>query len=199
MSYYKCKYISLDKKHNKVNVTIASNNVFPLYWEKCEIYTKEEYSYEDKLLSLFVDMEQGNLHISTINNNTVNFQYALDKVIEYHRENNIDSYEDLYKECGRLFESDKDLTRIEVYRQVYGNSFEVFRNALAEKIDGEYMVAVYNYSYVTKLGKYDRGYCRFYYGRSPLKMSYKQAYILYHDMNNDSRNMRIEKFDSEVA
>ena len=189
----------MDKKRNRIKVDIASNNVRPLYWDKCEIYTKEEYSFEDKMLLLFVDMQQGNIQISTINKNTLDFEYALWKVREYHKENNIDGYEDLYEGCCRLFENNKELTRVEVYRQVYGKSFEVFRNALAEKIDGEYMVAVYNYSYVTKLGKYDRGYCRFYYGGSPLKMSYKQAYILYHDMNNDSRNMRIEKFESEVA
>ena len=178
MSYEKCKYISLDKKRNKVVVNIASNNVRPLYWCKCEIYNDCDYSFEDKMLLLFVDMQQGNIQISTINKNTLDFEYALWKVREYHKENNINSFDDLYEGCGRLFESNKELTRIEVYRQVYGKSFEVFMKALNEKIDGDYKVGVYNYSYVSKLGKYDRGYIRFYYGERPLKMNYKQAYIL---------------------
>lgn len=195
MSYEKCRYISLDKKHNRIKVDIASNNVRPLYWDKCEIYTKEEYSFEDKMLLLFVDMQQGNIQISTINKNTLDFEYALWKVREYHRENNIDSYEDLYNGCGRLFESNKELTRIEVYRQVYGKSFEVFMKALNEKFYGDYKVGVYSNSYVSKLGKYDRGYIRFYYGGSPLKMNYKQAYILLKDMQNENRSMRIENFE----
>ena len=202
MSYEKCKYISLDKKHNKIMVNIASNNIRPLYWCKCELCADsdfENYTFDDKMLIIFVDMQQGNIQISTINKNTLDFVYAMRKVREYHRENNIDSYEDLYEECSRIFEKNKELKRIEVYRQVYGRSFEMFMKALKEKIDGDYKVCVYSNYYVSKLGKYDRGYMRFYYGGNPLKMNYKQAYILLKDMQNENRGMRIEKFESEVA
>lgn len=202
MSYEKCKYISLDKKRNKVVVNIASNNVRPLYWCKCEIYNDCDYSFEDKMLLLFVDMQQGNIQISTINKNTLDFEYALWKVREYHRENNISSFDDLYEGCGRLFESNKELTRIEVYRQVYGKSFEVFMKALNEKFEGDYMVRnkdAYYTNFIGKIGKYDRGYTGFWYGYKPMKFSYKQAYIFVKDMG-EKYKLQIEKWsDSEVA
>ena len=104
MSYDLCKRITLDKKNNKIKVCVASNNITPKTYETCE-YCKnyEGYSFEDKLLCLYEDMQSGNIQISTINDNTENFEYAMWKVREYLRENNIDSYEDLYIRKGILY------------------------------------------------------------------------------------------------
>lgn len=199
MSYEKCKYISLDRKHNKIKVTIASNNVYPLDWCKCEIYNRDKdqgLSFDDKLLLFYVDLEEGNIQVSAINKSTLDVEYAMCKVREYHQENNIDSYEDLYKGCGRLYEQDKSRSWIEIYKEIYGKSFEIFKNALAEKIEGNYKVIAYGCYNVSKLGKYDRCYHRFYYGGSPAIMSYKQAYIFKHDMDkckNSNDKFEIQK------
>lgn len=196
MSYEKCKYISLDKKNNKIKVTIASNNVLPLDWYKCELCENEQaYSFDDKLLILYVNMQQGGIQISTINDNTINFVYALYKVREYHRANNIDSYEDLYKGCHRVWEKDENKSRLEVYKEVYGKSFEVFKKALEEKFEGKYKVVAYGWQNISKIGKYDRGYERFWYGGRPVLMNYKQAYIFVEDMSSESRKLEIVKVD----
>ena len=240
MSYELCKNISLNEKKNEIKVTIASNNVYPKTYTTCELCKSEykrfkNYTFQDKLIGLFSDLMDGNIQISTINDNTSNFEYALCKVYEYLKENNINSYTDLYEKRGELttqkqftyanlelstnedkwqansenwkkysewrktqnieeIEEIENRFSLESLWEIYGKAFNIFKNALNEKIDGEYTILTYGAYYITKLGRYDRGYSRCYYGYgSPLKMSYKKAYIVLNNMNDETRRMKIEK------
>ena len=95
MSYELCKRINLDRKNNKIKITCASNNIRPISYSTYEIF-EDIKDFDEKLLNLFMSLQSGDIQISTINDNTENFEYAMWKVREYLRENNIDSYEDLY-------------------------------------------------------------------------------------------------------
>lgn len=95
MSYELCKKINLDRKNNKIKVTCASNNIRPISYSTYEIF-EDIKDFDEKLLNLFMSLQSGCVQISTINDNTEDFEYAMWKVREYLRENNIDSYEDLY-------------------------------------------------------------------------------------------------------
>lgn len=231
MSYEMCKRIVLDEKNNKIKLTIASNNVRPITYSACDYYKDYDYTFEDKLLCLFWDMTSGMLQISTINSNTENFEYAIKKVNEYCKQNNISTYDywDLagnlrtrkeFRYAGLYYNSydkenwkvyaewTKTQTRehvkeienkafIESLREIYGELFKVFKNALYEQIKGDFQVIYNNCYYVAKIGKYNRYYSRFSYGGyTPLKMSYKQAYIFVDDLSN--YNLKIEKCE-EVA
>lgn len=243
MSYELCKRITLNKKKNEIKVCIASNNLRPIEYHTCGLCEGESYknyTFEDKLICLYEAMQTGCIQISTINDNTENFEYAMCKVREYFRQNNINSYEDLYEKRGEVSErkrfefaglemskiedkwerasengkkydewrktQDKELVKemeqkfyLESIWEVYGKSFEIWKKALFENIDGEFEVVAYGCYKITKLGKYDRGYSRFYYGGySGLKMSYKKAYIFVNDMNSESRKLEIVKAE-EVA
>ena len=95
MSYELCKRINLDRKNNKIKVTCASNNIRPISYSTYEIFEDIE-DFDEKLLNLFMSLQSGDIQISTINDNTEDFEYAMWKVREYLRKNNINSYEDLY-------------------------------------------------------------------------------------------------------
>ena len=232
MSFDCCKQITLDKKNNKIKVCVASNNWRPLDYKTYEICNSDnkyykDYTFDDKLLNLYYDLESGNIQVTYMNNNTEKFEYALCKVREYLREHNIDSYEELYckrrsvyedilyKEIGLQVTEDErenDLKYIEwrkkqdenyinaleekcrkkALREVYGETFEIFKKALYEKIEGEYKI-IFNRNYVvTKIGKFDRGYSSFKYSSKDMydfendkmkesnnfaTMSYKKAYV----------------------
>lgn len=88
MSYLKCKGIL--RKGNKIEVNVASNNVSPLTYYKSEYKQREN---QETLFWLYVDIEQGNLYL---NSSLYDYNYAMEKVREYQKENNIDSYEDMY-------------------------------------------------------------------------------------------------------
>lgn len=238
MSYELCKRIVLNEKENKIMLTTASNNVRPITYstfEFCGSDSYKNYTFRDKLLCLFTSMEDGSLQISTINENTEKFEYAMIKVNEYLKTNNINSYTDLYEKRGLVAEQkrftyanlemstkedywersrenykiysewlktqDKEQIRLvedRIYLQslwdVYADTFKIFLNALNENFEGDYNVIAYGCYPINKLGRYDRGYSRFYYGGyTPLKMSYKKAYILVHYMNDDYKKLKIEK------
>lgn len=241
MSYYCCKRITLDKKNNKIKVCVASSNVFPKTYgtyELCESDSDKykDYTWEDKLLCLYEDMQSGNIQITTINDNTEKFEYAMCKVREWLRENNIDSFEDLYEKRGKVARSKKmkianitestntdkwekeredykkiseweekqdkeyiknlsNKIRLESLWEVYGEAFKIWKKALEEEIKGEYEILFGNYYKISKLGKYDRGYSRFFYTSKDYKgeiMSYKKAYIVKYDMGKD-RDLEIVK------
>ncbi len=222
MSYECCKRIILNEKNNVIKVCIASNNVAPKTYETCEFCKGNDYSFDEKLLNLYYDLQSGVIQVSTINDNTEKFEYALCKVREYLKENNIDSYEDLYCKRRKVFadfmsaEIGFDYNNWKQYREwkekqdksyvkslegkcsqnalksVYGKSFEIFKKALYENISGGYFLKLYNSYYISKLGKYNRGYERFCYNSfSKLIMSYKKAYIVKSDFSN--YNMEIIK------
>lgn len=236
MSYECCKRITLNKNKNVIKVCIASNNVFPKTYETCELCKGNDYNFEDKLIILFADMQSGNIQISTINDNTEKFEYAMCKVREWLRENNLDSYEDLYEKRGKVARSKKmkianiiESTNIDKWEkeredykkiseweekqdkeyikklnkkiyleslyEVYGEAFKIWKKAVEKNISGDYILKVYGNSVITKLGKYNRGYEKFYYSsikNYALKMNYKKAYIIKTDMGVN-RNMEIEK------
>lgn len=239
MSFELCKRITLNPKKNIIKVCIASNNVFPKTYTTCELCNSnsdryKNYTFEDKLLCLYEDMQSGNIQISTINDNTEKFEYAMCKVREYHKQNNIDSFNDLYEQRGKVYREkifgfakiersqdedlwkaesedykkyyewqktqDKDFVKdmenkfsLEAVKEIYGESFKVWKQALEEEIKGEYKVLFDNYYVVTKLGKYDRGYGKFFYANKEYsgfeKMSFKKAYIFTKDRAD--RNLQI--------
>ena len=103
MSYDCCRRITLDKKNNKIKCCVASSNVFPKTYGTYEFCKNEDDTFEDKLMFLYASMQSGDIQITTINDNTEKFEYAMCKVREYHRANNIDSYDDLYEKKGEVY------------------------------------------------------------------------------------------------
>ena len=238
MSYELCKRINLDRKNNKIKVTCASNNLRPLIYSTYEVF-EDVKDFDEKLINLFVCMENGGIQISTINDNTEDFAYAMWKVREYFRENNIDRYEELYiksknEYTDRLYnlvgikrsnledKTDRDYEDWKTYKdwkekqdknyvldlerkvnteinyEIYGESFEIFKKALNEKIVGEYKVLLNNCSPIVKLGKYNRGYERFSYSYDKetidaLKVSYKKAYIITKELSSSRIELNMVK------
>lgn len=92
-----CKRISMNEKKNVITICIASSNIKPMDYITCTYCKGDNFSFEDKLIRLFYDFLTGNIHFSSVNDSTENFVYAMLKVREYLKENNIDSYEDLYR------------------------------------------------------------------------------------------------------
>ena len=228
MSYDKCKRIILDEKKNKIKMTIASNNLYPITYHTYDNCYEQYENFDDKLLVMFWDLQGCMLQISTINENTENFEYALKKVSEYCKENNINTYDywdlqgelatmkrfrlaGLYynkynKENYKVYDEwtktqDRDYVKklenkafVQALREIYGKLFEIFKKALYEQIKGEYILIYANCYNVCKLGKYDRYYSKFSYGGyTPVKMSYKKAYIFTKDM--DKYNLKIQKVE----
>lgn len=206
MSYYKCKGIS--RRNEKITLTLADSSLYPVR------YFKHELKGENQLFWLYVDIEQGNIHL---NDSLYNYNYALWKTREYQKENNIDSFKDLYlKKYDYYNEKIKELTgvditgdywkneeqerkyedfkkensdlieklRYESYFKVYKACYEVFKEALEEKHKGKYYLYSKTYGNINPKGT--KG--SFYYN-IPLyrvqKMDYKKAYCL---AKNISRN-----------
>ena len=237
MSYYLCKRISLNEKKNTIKVCVADSSLRPVSYSTCELCKGDDYTFEEKLLHLFYDLKSGNIQIHAINENTEKFGYAMCKVREWLKENNIDSYEDLFEKKIKVFknyvydfakiercndlsikESEREYQDGKKYREwaekqnkddvrkmesefskkalkeVYGESFKIFKKALNEKFDGFYKV-LYNELYpIVKLGKYNRGYEKFNYGSSRYeKFSFQKAYIVKSDFKN--MNLKIIKIE----
>ena len=148
MSYYCCKRITLDKKNNKISVCVASSNVFPKTYSVCE-YGKEDTNWEDKLINLYASMQSGDIQITSINDNTEKFEYAMCKVREWLRENNIDSYEDLYEKRGEIARS-KRMKIANITESTNTNKWEKQRedykkiSEWEEKQDKEYVKSLNN-------------------------------------------------------
>ena len=200
MSYDICRAIT--KKGDKLQVSIASSNVFPKHWEKCEVKGK---NIDEKLFWLFTDIMSGGIHL---NNSVYNYSYAYYKALEYLKEDSIDSYDDLYTKKYNYYnekmrelvgidltsdywkneelynkykkfeEENKDLIdeiRFESYYKVYGKVFEIFKKALEEKEDNTlYTLFSEDYNSFIKCGRNGT----FYYGYSSAieKGKYKEMY-----------------------
>lgn len=222
MSYYKCKGIS--RKGNKIEVNIASSNLFPITYYKNE-YTQR--GNQETLFWLYVDIEQGNLHL---NSSLYDHNYAMEKVREYQRENNIDSYEDLYekkhdyynkkfleltridltsnywnneelknkkKEYEQEHKTELDMLRYESYMKVYGTCYEVFKKALEEKEDNTlYTLYSDTYKYIKLKGVNGA----FYYGYSSAveKGKYKEMYVKAKIVGKDIQVKRAVLTDKEI-
>ena len=121
MSYEKCKNIILKPKTNQIFITSATNNDRPLYYYKSEYITNETLNFEDKLLKLMLSMLDGNIQISQFNKRTIPFEYALLRVRNYYRENNIDEY-------GEKYDKRYELYNQELSKYVDINDWEKRRN-----------------------------------------------------------------------
>lgn len=188
MSYYKCKGIS--RKGNKIEVNIASSNCFPITYYKTE-YTQREN--QETLFWLYVDIEQGNLHL---NSSLYNYNYAMEKVREYQKENNIDSYDDLYKKSYDYY-NELDMSKYESYMKVYGACYEVFKKALEEKEDTTlYTLYSDTYKYIKLKGSNGA----FYYGYSSAveKGKYKEMYVKAKIVGKDIQVKRVVLTDKEI-
>lgn len=105
MSVELCKRISMNEKKNSIKVCSASSNIQPMYYVTYDYYNnKENVSFEEKLFGLFYDLFLGNICFSSINDSTENFAYAMVKVREYLKENNING-DDLYKETRKIYKN----------------------------------------------------------------------------------------------
>ena len=222
MSYYKCKGIS--RKGNKIEVNVASSNVFPKHWYKSG-YKGE--NYEEQLFWLYVDIQQGNLHL---NSSLYNYNYAMEKVREYQKENNIDSYNDLYKKSydyyneqfyvltridltgdywkdkelvnkvnkyNKEYEKELETLRYESYMKIYGACYEVFKKALDEKEDNTlYTLYSDTYKYIKLKGSNGA----FYYGYSSAveKGKYKEMYVKAKIVGRDIQVKRVVLTDKEI-
>lgn len=181
MSYEKCKTISLKPKTNQIFVTIASNNVRPLYYERCEYASKENCSLDDKLRYLMISMLDGNIQISQLNKNTIPFEYALLKVRNYYRKEDISQYGNKYderherydkelskyvniEECKERYEFEKEhkelVNEIErnINKELYKEEFEIFKNSIKEEIKGKYYLKDDFGRVIEFVGETTRGY-----------------------------------------
>ena len=179
MSYELCNRISINKKDGTIKLTTACNNVYPKIYESWDFLPcidddcKEFSSLLDKkLYKLFVDMFEGNIVINTINKSTVDFEYALKKVMEYLKDRNVGKFD--------LWDVEKS-RRKEFYKTLY----RVFMQALEEHFEGDYGLVNSNGYSITKTGKYNyhtgdypKVYYYLYNTSNMAKMSYKQAYIV---------------------
>lgn len=64
MSYVKCKGITLNEKENKIFISGASSNVYPITYSKYEILKGNE-PFNSKLEQLLVAISGGELHLNT--------------------------------------------------------------------------------------------------------------------------------------
>lgn len=217
MSYEKCKNIILKPKANQIFITSATNNDRPLYYYKSEYIANKTLNFEDKLLKLMLSMLEGNIQISQFNKHTIPFEYALLKVRNYYRENNIDEYEEKFDKRYELY--DKELSKFvdinnweerrkfeikneefvntirnNIKKELYEKEFELFKNSIKEKIDGKYYLRdrfgrVIEYVKETKQGFSFRAYEE---PNNECLLNYKLAYILKDKMG---KNYEIEKYE----
>lgn len=176
MSYEMCNRITLKPKTNQIFLNTTSNNVYPKTYSLWEYIKGNKYSLEDKLFYLMEDMLDGNIQISQKNKNTIPYKYALIKIREYYRENDIDHFDDRYEQKyiiarnriltklglsefnGDSYEFSKEREEDykkynewqkehkeehekvidEVKKELYKEEFNIFKNALKEKVEGKF-------------------------------------------------------------
>lgn len=218
MSYEKCKNIILKPETNQIFITSATNNDRPLYYYKSEYITNETLKFEDKLLKLMLSMLDGNIQISQLNKHTIPFEYALLKLRNYYRENNIDEYGEKYDSRYELYNKElakyvdindwekrrnfeiknRELTSdIEknIYRKLYNKEFELFKNSIKEEIKGQYYLKDKFGRTIEYIRETNRGHSYRAY-EEPNKeclLDYKLAYILKDRMGKDYEITKFEE------
>ena len=190
-----CKSVTLNEKKNIVKVTTASSNLRPFSYGSWEYQAD---TFQDKLLLLFYDILNGNVHISVINKNTEKIEYAHIRVKEYAELHNIDTYE-LYKTCREKYQTLCDnnkenadkLNRMIAMRETYKELFEIFSIELLNSYETDLYYVTYDGGTLCKLSNYysncSRGYSKFSYGfrgSRSIQMSYYQAYIVCYCFDN---------------
>lgn len=216
MSYKKCKNIVLKPKTNQIFITVAQNNDRPLYYERYEYAAGQKNNLNDKLMYLMNSMLEGNIQISQFNKNTIPFEYALLKVRNYYRENNINEFGEKFDKRYELYNQElskyvdindfekrykfekenKELTNdIEknIYKKLYKEELRIFKDSINELIEGKYYLKddfgrIIEFVRETSKGYKYRAY------EEPNKdclMDFKYAYII---KNRMGKNFEIAKY-----
>lgn len=219
MSYEMCNRITVKKKTNQIFVNVASNNVFPHDYHRCEYAKNSNYTLDDKLRFLMLSMLDGNIQITQINKNTVPYEYAMMKVREYQRDNNINDFEEKYEKRHELFKEEikryTDPDNWEVYKEfrknnkelidniekeiiskLYEKEFEVFKQSISEKIEGKYYITNESGNKIEFCGKTKYGfkYREYRYLHQDCLLDYKLAYIRKDYMGD---KYKIEKLEEQ--
>lgn len=187
MSYELCNRISVNEKKNVIKLSTDSNNVFPKTYTSWEFYKDSDMNFNEKMFELFKGIIEGNIQFSSINDSTIDYAYADNKVREYLHEKGLS--------VMKVWDMENE-ERNKMYKEL----FEVFTKALKEEIKGIYGLEIKGMR-VVKLGKYNSRFGNYgrvyhsYYTDEYLKMNYKKAYIVAKDFSNS----QIIRLDSEVA
>lgn len=217
MSYEKCKSIILKPKTSQIFITSATNNDRPLYYYKSE-YRRRILNFEDKLLELMISMLDGNIQISQLNKNTISFEYAILKIRNYYRENDINEYGEKFdkryelcnkelskyvdtenfEKCRKFEEENKEFVielRTKIKRNLYKREFDLFRNSIKEKIEGKYYLKdrfgrVIEYIRETTQGYSFRTYSE---PNNDCLLDYKLAYILKNRMGKNYEIVKVQE------
>lgn len=219
MSYEMCNRITMKKKTNQLFLSVASNNVWPHTYTKCEYGGKTNYTLDEKLMFLMKSMLEGNIQITQNNKNTIPYKYALLKIYEYYRENKINHYEDKFeKTCKLLDDRIKEYTKTddykkyiefceknrylvnkiecEIVKETYKKEFEIFKNSINEKIEGKFYITN-NYGEIIQF--YSRTKCGFRYRKYDhvnkycIIDDYKLAYIRQDFMGDEFKIEKLEE------
>ena len=131
MSYELCNAISLDSKNNVVKFKHCSNNEYPKEYYESELFKNSNYTYEEKLKNLLDCLIQGDIQISSINNQTINVVYAYEKAIEgttiSDKWQDVEKYKQELEEIAKKFietlKLTKELTGKYVLMNITGRSW----------------------------------------------------------------------------
>lgn len=175
MSYELCNAFKLDKKNNVVKIKHCSNNEFPKEYYETELFTNGDYTYEEKLQHLLDCLIQGDITISSINNQTIDVVYAYEKALEKAKFNSgIDFCSDKWN--NRDFYNAK----LEEVARSFIDYLE-----LAKELKGKYVImSTTGRSWLSKLAKYNyrygswTGYYTTYTSTDAKVVDYKTAVLI---------------------
>lgn len=218
MSYYKCKNISVKPKTNQIFITVASSNVRPITYYKSEYASNGKYNLEDKLMHLMISMLDYNIQISQLNKNTIPFEYAILKVREYYRKNDINSYGEKYdlryelykkelskyvdtndwEKCRKFEQENKEfVNKIEtdIKKELYKEELKIFIDSMKEENKDKYYLKDDFGRVIEYVGETKRGYKYRTYKElnEESLLNYKLAYIIQKRMGDEFEINRFEK------
>lgn len=120
------------KKGKKITMSIASSNVTP------KTYYNYSKNYNEENIGNFIgDLLFGNIHISSINDNTASLLLAMEKVNDYLKEEIGSNYSDYCWE-NKVFERNNTEENIKLLKK----SIEIFeKEYFSENENGYYLVS----------------------------------------------------------
>lgn len=120
------------KKGKKITMSIASSNVTP------KTYYNYSKNYNEENIGHFIgDLLFGNIHISSINDNTASLLLAMEKVNDYLKEEIGSNYSDYCWE-NKVFERNNTEENIKLLKK----SIEIFeKEYFSENENGYYLVS----------------------------------------------------------
>ena len=168
-----------------------------------------------------ISMLEGNIQISQINKNTIPYEYALIKIREYYKSNSINHYEERFEKQREIFnerisqysdpndwktykefcKNNKELVdKIEskVASELYLKEFEIFKNSINEKIEGEFYLSDKNDTIIEFCGKTKFGFKYRAYDSldENCLLDYKLAYIRQNYMGDKFTIKKVEKLQN---